>query len=235
MTGALSRLLQSVSTASARLDVPVDPSADEARRLLREELSKQEYQAERPTWFDLFATWVREQIENAFGAGPGGGPPGAAFGIILVIIVAALVIAFLVFGLPRLNRRSTVSGVLFGENDDRDSAAIREAASAAASAGDYSLAVAEAFRGLARGLAERTILTVTPGSTARDFSVRAGVPFPDLAAAFTDAAANFDDVRYLGKEGTRAQYEQVTTLEKTVRGTKPVLELAAPAGSEVTP
>jgi hypothetical protein len=234
MTGALPRLLQSVTTTSARLDVPVDPSADEARRLLREELSKQEYQAERPTWFDLFATWVRDRIENAFGAGPGGGPPGAAFGIILVIIIAALVIAFLVFGLPRLNRRSKVSGVLFGEDDDRDSAAIRQSAAAAANAGDYTFAVAEAFRALARGLAERTILTVTPGSTARDFSARAGVPFPALAAAFTDAAANFDDVRYLGREGTRAQFEQVSTLEKTVRGTRPVLEHAAPESAEVS-
>jgi len=235
MTGAIPRLLQSVSTASARLDVPVDPSAEEARRLLREELSKQEYQAERPTWFDLFATWVRDQIENAFGSGPGGGPPGAAFGIILVIIVAALVIAFLVFGLPRLNRRSQVSGALFGENDDRDSISIRQAASAAASAGDYTLAVAEAFRGLARGLAERTILTVTPGSTARDFSARAGIPFPDLAAEFTDAAVNFDDVRYLGREGTRAQYEQVATLEKTVRGTRPLLEVAPNGNAGATP
>ena len=86
---------------------------------------------------------------------------------------AALVVAFLIFGVPRLNRRSRVAGVLFGEDDDRGSADMRRDAAAAASRGDYATAIAELFRALARGLAERTIVTVTPGTTARGFAGRA--------------------------------------------------------------
>lgn len=216
-------------SALVRLEVPVDPTAPEARELLRDELSKQEYLAAQPTWFDLLATWIRDQLEKLFQQSPGSGPPGTLFGAVLLAILVALIIAFLVFGLPRLNRRSRVTGALFGENDDRDAAAMREAAASAAAAGDYTLAVAESFRSLARGLSERTILKLNPGSTARDFSTRAGVPFPDLATGFADAASSFDAVRYLGREGTREQYDQVATLEKTVRATKPQLEVFAGA------
>jgi len=209
--------------AAVRLAVPVDPTAPDARELLREELSKQEYQAARPTWFDLLAKWVQDRIEDLLSGATGGGPPGAPIGIVLVLIAVALVIAFLVFGLPRINRRSAVSGALFGEDDFRDAAGIRAAAESAAARGEYELAITESFRAIARGLAERTILTVNPGSTARDFSERAGVPFPALAADFAAAAIVFDDVRYLDRPGTREHYDQVAALEKLARQTKPAL------------
>jgi len=208
---------------AAQVAVPVDPTAPEGREWLREELAKQEYQAARPTWFDLLAKWVQDRIGDLLSNVGGGGPPGFGFLIVLVIIVVAIVLAFLVFGLPRINRRSTVTGALFGDDDYRDAAGIRAAAESAAARGEYELAITEAFRAIARGLAERTILTVNPGSTARDFSERAGIPFPALADDFVAAATVFDEVRYLDRPGTRERYEQVSTLEKRARQTKPVL------------
>jgi len=205
-------------------DVPVNPDADEARDLLVEELAKQEYQAAKPTWFDLLIRSFTEWLENLVAPTGEGGPPVPGILVIVIVLVVALVVAFLVFGLPRLNRRSAVAGSLFGEDDARSAAEIRAAAEAAAGSGDYSLAIAEMFRSIARGLAERTVLTTSPGTTAHDFGTRAGRAFPDRSADIADAAAAFDEVRYLDKEGTQSRYAQVAALERALRSAKPVLE-----------
>jgi Domain of unknown function (DUF4129) len=197
-------------------DVPVDPDAPEAQRLLVNELSKAEYQNAKPSWFDQIAAAIRDWF-SSLSLGGVQGPP--AFGLLLVIILlaVALIIAFLVFGVPRLNRRSAVSAELFGENDERTAAQIRAAAEAAAARGDFATAIAEMFRSIARGLAERTVVTTSPGTTARDFAVRAGAAFPGSAAELSAAGAIFDDVRYLGKDGSIEQYARVQRLEAQLR------------------
>jgi hypothetical protein len=214
-----------LAARSASFDVPVDPDAPEARDWLLEELSKAEYQAAKPSWFDLLMQSIWDWI-NSIEFGGFSGPP--AFGLLVVgiIVVAALVVAFLIFGLPRINRRSKVAGVLFGEDDDRDAAAMRSAAERAAAAGDYSAAIAEMFRAIARGMAERTIVSTTPGTTAQDFSLRAGAAFPAFAAELRTAAGSFDEVRYLGGVGTADDFERLSALERALRSARPVLELA---------
>lgn len=201
-------------------DIPVDPDRPEARRLLAEELAKQEYQAAKPTWWDQllgqFTDWI-----NSLEFGGSEGPPAFGMLVLLIVIAVLLLIAFLIFGLPRLNRRSTVTGSLFGDDDARTAAQIRAAGEAAAARGDYTLAIAEMYRSIARGLAERTVLTTSPGTTAHDFARRAGVAFPTQAAELASSAIAFDDVRYLGGEGTREQYEMVEKLERKLRSAKP--------------
>ena len=202
-------------------DVPVDPDADEARDLLVQELAKQEYQAAKPTWFDQFIRSFTEWLDNLTVGESSGGPPVSGILVLVIVIIVVLVIAFLIFGLPRLNRRSTVTGSLFGDDDARTAAQIRAAGEAAAARGDYTLAVAEMYRSIARGLAERTVLTTSPGTTAHDFARRAGVAFPTHASELASSAIAFDDVRYLGGEGTREQYEMVEKLERKLRSAKP--------------
>jgi hypothetical protein len=209
--------------ASASISgVPVDPDAAEARQWLVDELTKPEYRAAQPTWFDLLASAISDWL-NSLTVGAGGGPPGIGTLIVVLIVAVVLVVAFLVFGLPRLNRRSAVGGSLFGDDDRRDSAAIRAAAQLAAAQQDYSLAVAEMFRAIARGLAERTVLSTMPGTTAHDFAMRAARAFPDSAESLAAAASAFDDVRYLGGEGSREQYELVAALDAQLRAARPVL------------
>jgi hypothetical protein len=209
------------------VDVPVDPSADEARDLLVEELAKQEYQAAKPTWFDMLVRSFTEWLDGLTAGGGTGGPPSVGILVVVIVIAALLLVAFLIFGLPRLNRRSTVTGALFGDDDTRSAADMRSAAEAAAAAGDYSLATTEMFRSIARGLAERTVLTTSPGTTAHDFGARAGRAFPERASALEDAAAAFDDVRYLEKEGTQSRYREIAALERALRTARPVLESVA--------
>ena len=203
--------------------VPVDPEPPEARQWLVDELSKPQYQAAKPTLFDQIAKAISDWF-SSLQIGTVEGPPAFGLGVILVLVAAALVVAFLIFGVPRLNRRSRVAGVLFGEDDDRGSADMRRDAAAAASRGDYATAIAELFRALARGLAERTIVTVTPGTTARGFAGRAGITFPQFADRLVTAAEAFDAVRYLGHPGSVEGYEALVALESEVRAARPALE-----------
>ena len=201
-------------------DVPVDPDGPEARRWLLEELAKPAYQAAQPTWFDQLVQQIGDWIQSLIdGLGsvqiPGIGSLLPIVGVAIVVVL--LVVAFLVFGLPRISRRSSAGGELFAEHDTRDAATMRRDAERAAASGDYTAAIAELFRALARGLDERTLVSAFPGSTASDLADRAGRVFPDAAPRLRDAARSFDGVRYLGATGTAAEWEQLVGLERELR------------------
>ncbi len=204
------------------LTVPVDPDADQARRWIVAELSKPEYQAAKPTLFDRIsaAFWDWLTSLDPSGAAVGRGPLLVAGAVLLV---AAIVAAYLIFGAPRLNRRSQASGALFGVDENRDAAAMRSAAERAAGRGDWSLAISEMFRALARGLTERTIVTASPGMTAHTFAAGAAQTFPDQADRLHVAAAAFDEVRYLGRPGAAGAFTQIADLETELRAARPQL------------
>ncbi|MHC5795284.1 DUF4129 domain-containing protein [Lacisediminihabitans sp. FW035] len=214
--------------ALVRLDVPVDPDSAEAQRWIIQELAKPEYRAAQPTWFDraskAFWDWLQSlKIDS------GPGVQGPILIIALLVVVAALVAAFFIFGTPRLNRRSSGGGALFGDEDTRDAAAMRRSAEDAAARSDWVLAIEEIFRSIARGLAERTLVTVSPGTTARDFAVRAGTVLPAFSERLSAAASVFDDVRYLGREGTEEAYRSASSLESDLRAARPALASAVTA------
>lgn len=196
--------------------VPVTPDGQQARDWLANELAKPEYQSAKPTWFDYLARAVAQWFES-LNFGNVAGPSGLGMLVIGVTVLALIVIAFLVFGRPRVNQRSGSVPSLFGENDQRTAFAMRLAADLASQRGDYALAITELFRALATGLAERGVVSVTPGTTAHDFGVRASEVFPPQAAALSEAAATFDGVRYLGRSGAEEQYRRLVALEAALR------------------
>jgi hypothetical protein len=204
--------------------IPVDPDSPEAQRWLIEELAKSPYQTARPSWLDQLAKTITDWITSLVNGLGSVQVPGAGTALNLVVgamVIVLLVIAFLVFGLPRLNRRSAVTGELFGEDDARDAASLRRDAERAAESGDYTTAITELFRALARRLDERTLVSFFPGSTARDVAVRAGQVFPDAAGPLLDAARAFDGVRYLDAVGTASQWERLVALERELRSARP--------------
>ncbi|WP_167051042.1 DUF4129 domain-containing protein [Salinibacterium sp. ZJ77] len=207
------------------LDVPVEPDADEASGWLADELEKTKYQ---PAETEEASNWLRDLIERitAFidSLGGEGTAPGWSAALI-VLAIAIIVVLILVFGLPRLRRRSAVAtGEVFEADDERGSAAMRRAADAAAAAEDWPLAIAERFRALIRGLHERTLLSSVPGSTSHDVARRAGRALPAFASALSDAADDFDAVRYLGDPGDRDRYARLTALDEDVRRARPDLD-----------
>ena len=212
---------------------PVDPDAPEARRWLEDELQKPEYQAAQPSPFDLAMQAIRDWFLSLFDGASG--LPAPILNLLLVLLVAALlVVGFLVFGLPRLRRRQHAPVPLFDDDDRRGLEVLRRAAEAAAAAGDWPLAIEERFRALVRGVVERDLVRVHPGTTARGFADAASRPFPGHTAALRAAAVAFDGVRYLGRAGTAAEYEQVTALEAALSDTRPAGE-AEPERETVPP
>ena len=216
----------------ALLGPPVEPDADQARQWLFDELSKPEYQAAKPTWFDQASKALSDWISSL--QVPGGPPLGPLIPLgILLVLAAIVVVAFLVYGRPRLRQRSTLAASeLFGADDTRSAAEIRDAARRAAARGDFSVAVEEQYRALARALAERTVVMVAPGTTAQDFASRAGRSFPASLDALRAGARTFDEVRYLGGEGTRERYDALVSLDGALERARPArLEALPTAGA----
>jgi hypothetical protein len=210
-------------------DVPVDPNSGQGRQWIVSELSKPEYRAAQPTWFDrlssAFEHWLTSLKIQSNGL-----TQTPILLIIAAVVIAAVVAAYFVFGPPRLNRRSAAR-TLFGEDDVRDAAAMRRAAEDAARRGEFTGAIEEMFRAVARGLAERTIVAVSPGTTATGFARQASLAFPAFADRLTASATTFDRVRYLGLDGTEEAWHEVAALERAVRAARPVLpELAGAVG-----
>jgi len=207
-------------------ETPLDPDAPEARRWLEDELAKSEYQSAQPNAFDLAMQAIRDWIVSLFEGATG--IPGPLLTLVLVVAVALVVIVgLLVFGLPRLSRRQRAAVPLFDDDDRRDLQTLRRAAAAAAAAGDWPLAIEERFRALVRGIVERDLIRVHPGTTARGVADAATEPFPGHAAALRAAAADFDAVRYLGRAGTPERYEALTELERTIASTAPAMATTA--------
>jgi hypothetical protein len=101
---------------------------------------------------------------------------------------------------------------------------LRRAAERAAASGDFATAIAEAFRAIARGLSERTVLTTFPGTTADGFARQAAASFPESADALRAAADSFDGVRYLGAPGSDAEWLSIAALERELRSARPTLQ-----------
>lgn len=202
--------------------IPVEPDSPEAHQLLVDELSKPQYQAARPTWFDLAAQaindWLSSLLELPTGAGF-----ESLFPLLAVVVLAGLIIAtFLIFGRPRYRHKLTSPGTLFGSDDARNSAELRASAAAAFARGDFDTAIEEIFRAIARRQTERTIIRTDPGTTAQGFARRAGSCYPDASKKLLAAAQIFDGVRYLGVPGTAKKYQQIAELERELSEAKPV-------------
>ncbi|GGI47706.1 uncharacterized protein YjeT (DUF2065 family) [Agromyces flavus] len=208
---------------AVRLDPPLEPDAVEARRLVLDELARPEYRAAEPTAFDLAAQAVRDWIADLL-SGAGGLPLPALWLVLVTIAVVLVVLGLLVFGLPRLRRRAGAAVPLFDDGDVRDAATLRSAADAAARAGDWPLAIEERFRALVRGLVERELVRVHPGTTAHGMAAAATVAFPDHAARLEAAAADFDAVRYLARAGSAAAHERIAQLDGELAASVPELE-----------
>lgn len=198
---------------------PLDPNADEARDWVLRELIDPAYANARPTLWDEIARAIWEWLQS-LSVPEGDGPSTLALAIVGALIGAGILLALLIYGLPRWNRRSR-AGALFGEDDTRDAAALRRSAQDAAATGRWADAIADRFRAIARDLTDRTFVAMTPGTTAHGFGAQAGGVFPAESAALRAAADAFDGVRYLNQPGSSEVYDQVTALDERLRSARP--------------
>ncbi|MET0955671.1 MAG: DUF4129 domain-containing protein [Cryobacterium sp.] len=199
--------------------IPVDPDAPEAQQWLRDELAKAPYQAAQPTWFDRLSQAILDWVSSLSFVGDGS---TAWVPVVATLVaVALLVAAILIFGLPRRARRRAQAAGLFTADDRRTADQIRRAAAAAATAGDWARASEEAFRAIAQGLAERTIVRPTPGTTAHAVAELAATAFPAERGRLQEGASVFESVRYLGAEGSEPGYRALIALDADLRAARP--------------
>ncbi|MEO7147911.1 MAG: DUF4129 domain-containing protein [Terrimesophilobacter sp.] len=214
-------ILTDIGANLANLDVPVDPNADQAQQWIVGELAKPEYQAAQPSWFDrvseAFWNWL-----NSLDLSGGGAAQAPLLAVFLIVIVAVVIAAIIIFGIPRINRKSAVTRSLL-DDDQRTSATLRASAEDAASQGLWDQAIEELFRAIAKSLIERGLLFTSPGTTAHDFSASAADLFPEFASQLIDGGVLFDNVRYLEKPGTQEGYDQLVALEQELRTNTPSL------------
>ena len=207
----------------APAEPPLEPLPDEARDWLIVELAKPEYQAAKPTLIDMIGQAIRDWLATLF-TGSAGAPPLAAILVTLAIVTGIVVVAIVVSGPPRANRRSARTDTLFGVEEARTAAAMRADAEAAARRGDWSAAIADRYRAIARSLTERDVVHAMPGTTAREFATLAAAAFPSESGRLDRAAAAFDDVRYLGRRGGEPEYRELAELDARLAAARPVLE-----------
>ncbi|SEC01876.1 protein of unknown function [Paramicrobacterium humi] len=199
---------------------PLDPDRQQAYDWLVRELSNPEYTAAQPTLLDRIAQAIREWLNSLLV--PGDGTLAAWVPVIIVLlVVAAVVTALVIWGMPRRNRAAANTVGLFGDDDVRTARELRQHARDEAARADWESAVLDAFRGLTRGLAERTIVVVDPGTTANGVARQAADAFPAEADGLRLAASVFDQVRYLDVPAGREQYAQIAELDGRVQALAP--------------
>lgn len=202
-------------------DVPLTPSADEAREWAQAELAKAIYNNE-PTLLERLLDWLGKLWRELLSWNEGVGP--VVLPLVVLAVVLLLIGAGILIGGPvrrrRLRQQETSAVVLDG--DERTAKELRTAAEAAAQAGDFSLAVLERFRAIVRSLDERVVLEDRPGRTAHEAATDAGHGLPGCAQDLLAVAQTFDAVCYGDIHATRDDYERVAGVDQQVAAARPV-------------
>ncbi|GAA3716132.1 DUF4129 domain-containing protein [Nonomuraea antimicrobica] len=196
---------------------PVDrgEAAGEAAR----ELLKAEYQRE--PLLDLIYRRVTQFLGDLTDAAVGGGRTGGIIASILIVAILLGVIGLVAWRLRRTARKKALRvGGLFGARA-MTAAEHRQAAERLAREGQWTPAVQERLRAIARDLEERALVDGMPGRTAHELAAEAAVALPAFAGELSAAARSFDDVTYGGVTGTREAYEAMTSLDERLRQARP--------------
>jgi len=211
------------------LPLDLDPSGEQARRWVAEELARDDYYDGR-SLLQRIMQWVQDLLQRLLG---GGSAPGDAPGVppivtaLVVVLVLGLLAALLTRIRPERHTAETAEAVL-GELDlsatqfrDRGAAALRD--------GRWGDAVVEFTRAIAREAADRTLLAEAPSLTAHEVGAQLAPAFPAQAPRIAAAVDRFDAVRYGRYAAAEADARELADLDRLLRATHPVLDAAPPA------
>ncbi|MBG6223729.1 hypothetical protein IWX63_000277 [Arthrobacter sp. CAN_A2] len=202
------------------------PDADEARRLLEEELARPPYVEAQPTIFERILAEVLRAIggllDGVGGLAPGPGTLVLALGAVLIIIVAVVLIR------PRLNARGRKQESAVFDDDATHSADHHRARAAARAADrDWNGAVAEVLRAVIRSAEERLVVADQPGRTATEAAAQLGAVFPPLSADVAWLAEVFNETHYGSGTASGDVYRRAAGIDAHLSSERP----SAPAGT----
>jgi hypothetical protein len=196
----------------------LDPTPAQARNWLNQELHGSRYQ---DPWLDSVIRWIVDQLRRLLDS------VGRLAGLspVITILVALVVIAALVWALPRVRREPLVaaSDAVVLEDLTITPRRYRDLAARALRDGRYGDAVLDGFRAIAKDMSDRTLLDDAPGRTAHEVALALAPPFPDHADRLARAADVFDSVRYGHRLANADQAGQVQHLDAELVTTRPVL------------
>jgi hypothetical protein len=195
---------------------PLQPSGDEGRRLLRQELLHSEYH--RQHVLQRIFDWISRQLNGGVGVASGSG----WLRTLITMLVGALLVVGLVLLLSRIRRdrrrRQHTDAVL---TDDRVAASeLRRRAESALADGRHAEAVVEAFRALAVRQVERGRLADQPGTTAHEVAASLATSYPDHGERVGRGADLFDATMYGDRAATREDAANLLELDDVLAGAR---------------
>jgi hypothetical protein len=195
---------------------PLDPSGDEGRRLLRDELLKSDYHRQH-LWQRLVA-WLGRRFDGSVRAASG----SSWVTVLVTMLLVALLVTGLALLLSRVSRdRRTRAGAPALLSDDRPSAAdLRRRAEASLAEGRHGQAVVDGFRALATRQIERGRLDDQPGATAHEVAARLAASYPDEGSRVGRSADLFDATMYGDRPASREDAAGVLGLDDTLAGAR---------------
>lgn len=206
-----------IAAASVRLaDPPLDPSADDARSLLRQELTKPEYHE--ANVIERLQRWIQRLFEDGAGAARDV-PPLGTFAAIVVALLIAIGVGLLVSRARRTARARTERAPALTD-EVVSAAALRARAEAALAEGRFDDALVDAFRALAVRQVERGRIEDLPQATAHELAASLGVEFPAQRHLVDRSADLFDSVLYGDHPATREQAVDVLALDDELAGSR---------------
>lgn len=174
--------------------VPVEPGADEARRLLEQELARPGYP--RPSLLEIVLGWFDDLFVEVPGATP-------SVGVAVLVAILLLLIALLAWKLRDLRSVSEERRRRAGGLTDPSRSAVDYLGEARAhlDGGAHDRAVVAAFRALVVALDDRDVLHDAPGRTAQEVGRAAAAALPSYADRARRSAEVFDAACYGHPDG----------------------------------
>ena len=171
---------------------PLQPSGDEGRRLLREELVHGEYH--RQHLLQRLIDWLWRHLQD--GVGAASGTKGVTTFVTMLVGAAMVVGLVLLLSQVRRDRRrrARADAVLTGDRASADE--LRRRAEAALADGRPDDALIDAFRALAVRQVERGRLTDQPGATAHEVAASLASSYPADGGLVGRSADLFDATLY---------------------------------------
>lgn len=216
-----------------RLPFDLDPSTDQARQWLRDELAGGEYQDTR-SLFQRFMDWLAERLADIQGTTGTGGVSLPPLAMALVVVLLVVGLGYLLTKVRVESRTVADRKTLLGDTV-QTAEQLRREADRALSDGRFGDAVLAYTRSMARDAERRTLLPDAPSMTAHEVGGALGGAFPEHVSAIGRTIDLFDGVAYGNLAATRDDAETARSTAETLRTARPAFtprRRGRPAGDD---
>jgi hypothetical protein len=204
-----------------RLPFDLDPSTEQARQWLSDELARSEYHDTR-SLFQRLMDWVLQRLADLQGTQGTGGVSLPPVVLTLVVVLLAVGVGAALTRVRVESRTATLRRAMLGDTV-LTAEQLRAEAEAAFAAGRYDAALLAWTRAMARDAERRTLLPDAPSITAHEVGAALEIVFPTHGPAITRAIDRFDAVAYGGAAATRDDAAGARSTDEALRQSRPVL------------